>query len=65
MNWEFCQYLIQNWVYIHQTSGKDVTLHVEFSQMISFSLQGIVIIKIQEGGHFVMKLKYRVCRPFL
>ena len=28
----------QNWILIHQTMGKDVTLHAEFDQMIIFSL---------------------------
>ena len=53
INLEFCQYLTQNWVYIHQTLDKHVTWHSEFIQMISFSLKGILIVKIQDGGHFV------------
>ena len=54
INFEFCQYLTHNWVYIHQTEDINVTLHAEFSRMISsLSLQGILIVKIQDGGHFV------------
>ena len=53
INLEFCQYLTQNWVYIHQTLDKDVTWHAKFSQMMSSSLQGILIVEIQDGGHFV------------
>ena len=52
INLEFCQYLTQNWVYIHQTLDKDVTWHAKFTRMINFS-QGILIVKIQDGGHFV------------
>jgi len=53
INLEFCQYLTQNWIYIHQTLDKDVTWHAKFSRLISFSLQGILIVEIQDGGHFV------------
>ena len=44
--------LTQNWLLIHQTMYKDVTLHAEFGPMIRFSLQCIVTVKIQDGGHF-------------
>ena len=53
INLEFCQYLTQNWVYIHQTLDKDVTWHAKFIRMMSSSLQGILIVEIQYGGHFV------------
>ena len=53
INFEFCQYLTHNWVYIHKTEDRNVTLHAEFSRMISsLSLQGILIVKIQDGGQF-------------
>jgi len=43
MNLEFCQYITQKWVCIRQTKEKDVIWHAEFSQMVSFSLQGILV----------------------
>ena len=53
INFKFCQDLTHNWVYIHQAEDINVTLHAEFSRMISsLSLQGILIVKIQNGGQF-------------
>ena len=44
--------LTQNWILIHQTMDKDITLRDGFNPMIRFSLQGILTVKIQDGGHF-------------
>ena len=53
LNFKFCQYPTHYWVYIRQTEDINVTLHAEFSRMISsLSLQGILVVKIRDGGQF-------------
>ena len=45
------KYRVCDWILIPQTMDKDVTLRAEFGPMIRFSLQGILTVKIQDGGH--------------
>ena len=48
---------MHNTIFIHQTLYLDVTLHDNFCQTISFSLKFLEMVKIQDGGHFlVMKM---------
>ena len=43
---------MHNSIFIHQTSYLDVTLHANFFQTISFSINILEMVKIQDGGHF-------------
>ena len=55
---------MHNSIFIHQTLYLDVTLHANFCQTISFTINLLEMVKIQDGGHFCKSnLQYRMRYP--